>query len=1095
MREYSKSFFLTKKLAYFLACALFFVSFSVTFATVSVPQINWNKLFVNQGPYVLDDESYDVKTDSEGSVYVSGSVRDFFSRIQYPVLLKYSQSGNFLWQKKLTAYPGFGDSIFIDSQNNIYQVLQLSQDTASAGPTRIVKYDQGGNILSTFEYIDSVTPNKFKPTGIAVDASGNIYITGWHQRPFPYQGIFISQYFAQTVKFNSSGSLQWEREDAVNHWTMTEPFSVAVDSSGNIIVVGRENMLVNKYDPAGNMLWKRTYPSLINGYAFGVATDAQNNIYVTGEAAFYNHVDGSAKPTRQYYGYDENVYDMYTFKLSSSGAFIWGKQEDGGAAHGAAQSGCTVYSRNITMCSELGSRVVVDPQGNILVFGRAMFWDGTQNVTKFGLTKYTSAGNVLWRIYYASGNLYDAGQGVALDSAGNIDVTGLSFNPSGSSTYDIRTIQYGQVTDEEPIAVARIGKNGGALGSTVSVFQGENATINLDASQSSDADGWTNAKGVSSGGSCGWTSSIALGFSQTISNPASAAGCNTNHTRIFNIAGTFTYTLKITDNLGAQSAPSNVTIVVNPETTPPTTPSSVTASAVSGYCDRIKVSWLASTDSGSGVKQYNVYRVVGATNTKIATVPVGTLTYTDVGLSGSTAYSYKVEAEDNAGNRAMSAAVSATTNACPDVTPPSTPTGVTATVQSCTSVSIRWNASTDNVGIAGYNVYRNGIKINSSLVVGTTYTDSAASQSSTYTYTVRAVDIAANLSAVSSGASAITGACPDTTPPTKPGNVSVTVLSCSSVRINWSASSDGVGGSGVKGYNVYRDGIKINGSLIVGTTYTDSALTENTTYSYRVEAVDVANNISQKSTAVSATTGACADTIPPSKPTGVTATVLSCNSVRVNWNASTDNVGVAGYNVYRNGIQLNGSLVIGTTYTDATAVQSTTYTYTVKAVDAAGNSSAVSSGSLATTGACIVAKPDLVVSISPWRIAGTPDEGQPLTFMSIVKNQGQVDTSSGFSNGFYVDLNNDNVGSITLSGGSHADVFISSGQALSPLGVGQVVSVTNSMPWTAVAGTHRIIVCADDPNTVSESDENNNCSTSVGSSGTGIIIVSRTILR
>ena len=92
---------------------------------------------------------------------------------------------------------------------------------------------------------------------------------------------------------------------------------------------------------------------------------------------------------------------------------------------------------------------------------------------------------------------------------------------------------------------------------------------------------------------------------------------------------------------------------------------------------------------------------------------------------------------------------------------------------------------------------------------------------------------------------------------------------------------------------------------------------------------------------VSVTTST-ADTTPPSVPTGLSATAAGSTTVNLAWNASTDNVGVTGYTVYRNGAVLAtvGASTLG--YSDAAVAQATTYTYSIDAFDAAGNHSAQS---------------------------------------------------------------------------------------------------------------------------------------------------------
>src|SRR5207302_1801753 len=99
----------------------------------------------------------------------------------------------------------------------------------------------------------------------------------------------------------------------------------------------------------------------------------------------------------------------------------------------------------------------------------------------------------------------------------------------------------------------------------------------------------------------------------------------------------------------------------------------------------------------------------------------------------------------------------------PDTTPPTVPTGLTATAVSSSQINLSWTASSDNVGVSGYRVYRGGTQIATRST--TSFADTGLSPSTTYNYTVAAYDAAGNLSAQSSSASATTPAPPDTTPP------------------------------------------------------------------------------------------------------------------------------------------------------------------------------------------------------------------------------------------------------------------------------------------------------------------------------------------
>ncbi|TDP97773.1 glycoside hydrolase family 6 protein [Labedaea rhizosphaerae] len=188
------------------------------------------------------------------------------------------------------------------------------------------------------------------------------------------------------------------------------------------------------------------------------------------------------------------------------------------------------------------------------------------------------------------------------------------------------------------------------------------------------------------------------------------------------------------------------------------------------------------------------------------------------------------------------------------------------------------------------------------------------------------------------------GTSNDTTPPSAPSGVTVTGTTSSSVSLSWSASTDNVG---VTGYDVYRNGSKVGTAS--STTFTDTGLTASTQYTYTVKAHDAAGNASTASSPVTATTqsGNGGDTTPPSTPSSVTVTGTTSSSVSLSWSASTDNVGVTGYDVYRNGSKVGTAS--STTFTDTGLTASTQYTYTVKAHDAAGNASTASSPVTATT--------------------------------------------------------------------------------------------------------------------------------------------------
>jgi fibronectin type 3 domain-containing protein len=298
-----------------------------------------------------------------------------------------------------------------------------------------------------------------------------------------------------------------------------------------------------------------------------------------------------------------------------------------------------------------------------------------------------------------------------------------------------------------------------------------------------------------------------------------------------------------------------------------------------------------------------------------------------------------------------------------DTTPPTAPSGLTATAASSSQINLSWIASTDNVGVTGYQVERcQGAGCSTFTQIATTttttYINTGLTASTSYSYRVRATDAANNLSSYSLTTSATTTQqTSDTTPPSAPSGLTTTVVSSNQINLSWTASTDNVG---VTGYQVERcqgTGCSSFSQIATTTTTTDinTGLTASTSYSYRVRATDAANNLSTYSTIVSATTATqTSDTTPPSAPSGLTTTVVSSSQVNLSWTASTDNVGVTGYQVER--CQGTGcstftqlATTTTTTYNNTGLTASTSYSYRVRATDAANNLSTYSNTTSATT--------------------------------------------------------------------------------------------------------------------------------------------------
>jgi chitodextrinase len=374
------------------------------------------------------------------------------------------------------------------------------------------------------------------------------------------------------------------------------------------------------------------------------------------------------------------------------------------------------------------------------------------------------------------------------------------------------------------------------------------------------------------------------------------------------------------------------------DTTPPSVPTGLVSKVAN--TSSIALGWTASTDPDSPVAGYNVYR----NGVKIGTATV--TNYVDSGLASGTFYRYTVSAFDPGGNTsAQSDPVNVTTL---DTTAPTVPTGLTETAATTTSISLSWTASTDpDSPVAGYHVYRGGIDIGMS--ASASYTDNGLLPSTGYLYRVTAYDPTGNTSALSVGLIANTSTPVDTTPPSVPTGLAATGATTTSISLAWTASTDP--DSPVAGYNVYRGGTKIGTSTT--TSYNDSGLTANTTYSYTVSAFDPTANTSAQSAPLTTATNPPVDTTPPTVPMGLTKTGATASSITLGWTASTDpDSPVAGYNVYRGTMKVGTSTT--TSYTDTGLSVDTTYSYTVSAYDATGNTSAPSSPFGAATSNCSI---------------------------------------------------------------------------------------------------------------------------------------------
>ncbi|MEI6950213.1 SBBP repeat-containing protein [Paraflavisolibacter sp. H34] len=249
---------------------------------------------------------------------------------------------------------------------------------------------------------------------IAVDAAGNVYVTG-------SSSVSVSTRDYATIKYNAAGVQQWVKFYNGTGNASDGATAIAVDAAGNVYVTGSSQGLgffnfdyaTIKYDAAGNELWVRRYSSAGSSAdrATAIGVDGAGNVYVTG-AAFSTSADHS---------------DYATVKYDAAGTEQWVRVYDGTGSNDGAND------------------LAVDNAGNVYVTG---YSNGTGTDGDYATLKYSTAGVVQWTMRYnnSAANSQDQAFALALDDA-YVYVTGQSFESGSGTAY--ATVKYGAADGAE----------------------------------------------------------------------------------------------------------------------------------------------------------------------------------------------------------------------------------------------------------------------------------------------------------------------------------------------------------------------------------------------------------------------------------------------------------------------------------------------------------------------------------------------------------------------------------------------------------------------------------------------------------------------
>lgn len=271
-----------------------------------------------------------------------------------------------------------------------------------------------------------------------------------------------------------------------------------------------------------------------------------------------------------------------------------------------------------------------------------------------------------------------------------------------------------------------------------------------------------------------------------------------------------------------------------------------------------------------------------------------------------------------------------------DLIAPSAPLWNSNTNLGSTSVDLNWNASTDAVGVTNYQIYKDGALL---ATVGNvlTYHVTGLTPLVNNIYVVYALDESGNKSAASQTNSITPN---DGQAPTAPTSLTASNILNTSLTLTWGAATDN---TGVTNYSVFKNGLHL---ITLGNvlTYSVGSLSPSTTYSFYVVAHDTFLD-SPASNTITPTTAA-SDTTPPNAPVLSSTIDHTIPTITTSWTAPTDNIGVTGYELYRNedggAYTLRGTFTTIRTFTDGAISYDILYGYKVRARDAAGNWSAYS---------------------------------------------------------------------------------------------------------------------------------------------------------
>ena len=405
----------------------------------------WTRTY--NGTANQSDYGYGIAVDGSGNVYVTGY--ETVTGEEFNIWVrKYDTDGYEVWTRTYNDAKNlkdFGCGIAVDGSGNVY-VTGYELVIGELNNIWVRKYDTYGSEVWTRTY-NGAAYGWDQGYGITVDGSGNVYVTGCEKVTDEGNNIWVR-------KYDTDGEEVWTRtyNGLANDFDAGN--GITVDGSGNVYVTGYEtvteegmNIWVRKYDTDGNELWTRTYNGAANAvdYGQGIAVDGSGNVYVTG----FETVFGERK-------------NIWVRKYDTDGEEVWTRTYNG-----------------LANDFDAGNGITVDGSGNVYVTGYETVTEEGMNIW---VRKYDTDGNELWtRTYNGAANAVDYGQGIAVDGSGNVYVTGYEEVTEEGMNIWVRKYEGAYGEHFEPPTEGEVKIQGGEKG-YVNPGKGEKAKIHFQPS-------------------------------------------------------------------------------------------------------------------------------------------------------------------------------------------------------------------------------------------------------------------------------------------------------------------------------------------------------------------------------------------------------------------------------------------------------------------------------------------------------------------------------------------------------------------------------------------------------------------------------------